>query len=285
MRSSPDGLSMDGLWILDIETVPADAVLGSGVIVPPDAYEAIPVAEPERRRVPSGWRDPKKIAQREAENAEQYRADLAAAEAAHAVECERLYRRRALHPLQCRVVVVAMMPADGSEAPIVITGHNAGGDGTERSLVRELARVVADRSIRGMLCWGNFDGPVLRAAVARCADDAAAWLLSDLLRADIRGRAWMPAMCDPSELTAVRLGGARSGWGLKGLASLHGLEDGAPVASSAVLDAYAAGDIAGIAERCAEDVRLTHAVISAESLWSDVARWFAGIQGYGDVTG
>lgn len=268
--------ALDGLWILDLETVPSDAHRGQGVTVPPwwlDRHDFIP---PPKKQVPSNIRNPAKIAQRQREIDEAHPGIVAAAEEEHRIEVERLYRRRALGPWTCQVVSVALHPAGQGTADGVwfVLDRSGERDPGEKWLIRRLDAVMREQGVRGLLCWGGFDGPVLRARRAANAPDTPALQAALRVRTN-GGRAWLAHCMDPSELTAQRLLGRREGWALKDYARKLGAMPSAGVKSGAVLDAWVAGDAVGVGQRAAEDVALVAEVCEREGLWPEIGRWWA----------
>lgn len=274
-RYSPGEAGLRGVWLLDLETVPDDAARGQRVTVPQWWRDAHDFLAPPKKQVPSHWRDPKKIGPRQREIDAEHPQIVAEARAQHDAEVEDAYRRRALDPWTAQIVSVALAPAESPEDVETIDRADTAKDPGERMLLRRLDRLMRDRGVRGLLCWGGFDPPVLRARSAPIAPDVPALRAVLSVRSN-GGRAWLARCTDPSEMTVRRLMGRREGWGLKPYAAALGLGAAeASVQSDAVLDAWVSGDAHGCAERAAEDVRLMAAVCSRESLWTELGAWWA----------
>lgn len=270
---------LDGLWILDLETIPAGLPLGGPVVIPQEIRAGRSYVEPEPKTVPRNWTDPAKIRRRERENAEAWAAESADAMIAHEAMLIEDYARLALRPLRCEIAAVALHPVGSrltSREQCALSFHRSEGD-PESWLVDLLDVEVEALGIRGLLCWGGFDPPVLRAAVGRAGITAPS--LSRVLRLQSRGaKAWFRACADPAEWTVNRLHDYRRGWALKHTAREHGITSPATVPSGSVFDAWAAGDAAGVGQRAAEDVRLVSEIIHRERLHAPIASWWGGVR-------
>lgn len=242
---------MRGLYLIDLETVPADLEYRSGRI---DVPARVPVPEP-----------PASI--KRAETIAKWRAERGA----H--KHEEAYLREALSPYRCRIAGAAILAADGTGQPIRIAHRDGDSAGV---MLGRIATCLREREARAIAHWGAFDRGVLRGQLAACSDvsgESARFLRWLLDVSGHQGRPWYLRCADLSVWSTARMHD-RSGWSLAEVASALGLGTKTGVQSDSVALAWVHGDAGGIANRAAEDVRLTAQVCARDGIFGPLAEWY-----------
>lgn len=265
---------MSGVWVIDIETVPLGTKLDRPNGMPDHWLEDEPYVAPQPKKVPSSYRDPEKIAAKQAELDTKNIRDAAVGK--HKWITERLssWKARALSPYTAEIVAIAMHPLDDyapDDPGSVRVKHYVTGPKTERTLMQQLENTLKQNNVTHLVHWGSYDPPVLREAM--CRHDLRLPRLERILRQKLRGRAWYPNCLDASILTHARHTTFNRGWGLKNIAAQLGWEDTAKVPSRNVYDAWLAGDYVGCCDRAAADVDFVLRILERERCISDVLDW------------
>lgn len=237
------------LALIDLETVPAGAQFGAPAVVPDSVKMPDPPGSYKRQESIDRWRREHGPAAR-----------------------RELWRRWALDPLRATVAAAAWYPPAG---PVCVVEHDAGDP--PWGVVERLALAMRDAGIRCVAHWGSFDRGMLRGQIAQHGDrmhpDAVTYLRAITEVTSHAGRPWFVRAADLSVWSSRRLHGARSGWGLDATASALGLTGKTGTPSAGVLEAWEAGDAAGIADRAKEDVLLTIHVAARDGIWPLVEDW------------
>ena len=265
------------VWVIDIETVPLGTKLDRPNGMPDKWMELEPFQAPLPKQVPVSYRDPAKIAAKQAQ-LEKRNADATQA-ARHKWASDRLsaWKARALSPYTAEVVAIAMHPLDDylpDEPGSVHTTFSRIGPRTEAGMLQQLELMVARHNVTHLVHWGSYDPPVLREAL--CRHDLKLPTLEHILRRKMRGRVWYPNCLDASVLTHARQMTYNRGWGLKAIAAQLKWADNASVQSAAVYDAWLAKNYAACVNRAACDVQLVLAILERERCVDDVMEW-AGV--------
>lgn len=258
-----------GIVIVDIETVPECATLGGGIVIPDDVVREVgPCVHPPRRAVPANYREGGDAAQRwERDEDARHYAACEMAEEARKTALWTAYRRRALRPYTARPVAVAVCDARTGEAAAYASDD-------ETRVLTWLARRLPEGA--RVLSWGSYDLAVLRYRSRQRTSPGILPLQAATALRVFGGRARPTRWLDASEVTAARMMDYRQGWALKPLARELGIPVSAAVGSGDVLDAWAAGDLDGVRERCAEDVRLVSRILDREGAWPEIEEWAGG---------
>jgi len=258
--------------ILDIETIPlgmfshrlAHGQAWEGT-VPEWAFEAVgPQPMPERGRVPRNWRDPAKIAAREAEIERDYQDALGRMESEHRARAWEYVRAGSLRPDRGRVLCacwridrqVGMTMAD-----------------YEGQMLTEIADAITGHGVSRIVSWGDFDSTFLFGRSIRLGHIALAGMIAEphysstaKLKLYTRPTTVIDAM------TLWPLQGGKRGPRLADACAALGIGHGKgnPIDGSQVLDAYMDGREREVLDHCLADVR------DLEQVW-DALRGVWGI--------
>lgn len=239
--------------VIDIETIPA-------IHLPPEERGAgakIP-ARPERKTPPSNWRDPAKIAAKQADLDVAHAAAIVAWEAECAAARDEAFRKGSLKSTEGRILCVAWAIDDGPVSAVCAPyPDGCDHDERERYMLAELEDALAGhpRPLHGSTWVGhNVGGFDLRWLMHR------AWKYRlGALASLIPYRKWDRRVADtmaiwqgPDPRGYARLDEVARFLGVG--AKTEGID------GSRVYDAWLAGDIGKIVEYCAHDVELTREV-------------------------
>ena len=244
---------MKGLFLIDLETVPADLPFRAGRI---DIPARVPAPDP-----PASMRRADTIAKWRAERGNAKHRDA--------------YLRESLSPYRCRLAGAAILCADGSGQTIRIAHRDGDSAGV---MLGRIATALREERAQAIAHWGGFDRGVLRGQLAACdvSEDSRRFLRWLLDVSSHQGRPWYLRCADVSVWSTARMHD-RSGWSLAEVASALGFGGKTGVASDAVASAWVHGDAAGIANRAAEDVRLTAQICAADGILGPLADWYSRI--------
>ena len=229
--------------LIDIETVPAGAEVGMDLYTAP-GWEPSP-PRVERGRVPANWRDPQKIADREAEIEADYRAALAVDADRQREEAWEEWTRGSLRWQDVRIGCVGIRYADGDSE--VIDAMALGEDGERRMLLDLLEAIPAHGRI---LTWGDYDARILRSR-----------MLAHRIRwgaLGISGKPWDRRVVDLQALLAEAVNGSPRdirGVSVDAACDFLGLDrPGNPIKGSEVLECYITGRWDLVVRHCLADV-------------------------------
>lgn len=262
------------VMLLDIETLPEGAAAHRALMLsegldwrtapPPEVAltSCDAPAQPERKTVPSNWRDPNKIARRQMEIEQEYRKDCARWAARYTDAAWDWWRAGSLRADR-GVVHTACWSICGRP------GHAAGND--ERRVLADLGKAIEEGRPDVLVTWGDFDptfifGRAARLDLGLLASRMAEPRYSVTAKLKLYGR--KPALIDAMDMWPHHNRvGPSMGDACKALGIDH--DEGNPIPGAEVLDAYLDGREADILAHCQADVR------DLGRVWS----WLAGIYG------
>lgn len=251
---------MTDAMIIDIETLPGSAPQHRAqwghrwADAPPHGYQLTDYMGPEpvRRTPPSTWRDPAKIARRQAELDEAYADEVAAvARKAHQAAWA-AWRKESLDPTRL-CIHSACWTVDGTHV------HEAelGADGDDRPVLEAIEQAISETRPRWLVSWSDYDAVALWNRAMHHGMSSLAWRVSEVpygVRMQLGIKSSHPIVVDAMRLWAHQYG-RRPGLGAacRLLGIDHELEN--PIDGSEVLDAYLEGRDDDIIDHCRADVR------------------------------
>lgn len=226
--------------LIDIETLPADAVVGMDLDNPP-GWEPSP-PRVERRTPPSNWRDPAKIAAWEEREEARYRAECEADAYAQQREAVENWRRSVFNWRRVRIGCIGLM-RDG--VPVVLDCEANGEADQLRSLLDLLP------ASGPILTWGDYDARILRSRMM-----ARRIGFGPL---GVSGKPWTRRVVDLQRIFAEIVEGNPSrikGISVDNACDFLGIERTEnPISGAEVLDAYVGGRWGEVIAHCAADIR------------------------------